>query len=445
MGLPFADVTFAPDRRGHRQPVEVRILEREWAHDTAIITMPFEKKNKKKYAHGAPVVIRYGWQPDDVEHFFGYVHHADRHDEQSNPGHLDIYCIAASYRFRSIRLRSFRQRSVAQIAAQIAKEHRFSILVQGYARIFPSLAQHGRSDWDFLASLAKRIGFTLYAHKTDLVMVKRQIDTTAKRWPTFRLRPAHYNARATCYSLDVKVGDSLPKSARQQHIAMGLSDNNTVVRAVAKPVTTGSGTTELPDPAWWKRSEWPVHDVRTAQQTVQGEAAGRSFAVRAEAALSGNTKVHQGSTVRIVAADSDSDGLWWVSQVEHRITRKDYRLQTILERDALGDIVAKSPSLVSDSGKPVVLTDCDVSVTSAQAPAPDTLYSPVDECMPVENLEVPDSIAPLQTVVDGPFVSPARKVIASRVPSRVAVIERKIHRLDAWRAAQHIVRIKAGG
>lgn len=466
MSLPFAEVTFLDHpKRGQRQPQEVLIRQREYHHDVAVVSIDFETKVQDRYKHGAPVTVRWGWLPDDVEYFHGYVHHTTTHDLHGRRKRLDIYCVGASYRMKEIRLRSFKKKTAHQIAAIICKDHHFSLTAECHHFVHQHVTQHGRSDWDFLVWLAKRIGYTIYATKTDVVLAKRVIDRRPSRArPTFVYRPALYRQRGACYKLTHKVGENVPGTSKKKLVLQGVDDHGKKIKAVHKaPLCHTHGTTKPTKPVFHKKVIKPVHHKAHADALLAGEADLHRFHIIGHGELSGNTKVHQGSTIRIAGIDTESDGYWYVGMVDHHITLTDYRMKVELGRDALGDPDSPTVSgtdadpITSDSDKPVLFTDCDISVGDDLTPAPEPIYDPVDDCVPItgEDADEDDGIqGPLDTPPLAPNASPARRRKAAKKPKpkrrrrTCAPVKtqkkpkRKKAKINGWRAKHHVVRVK---
>lgn len=462
MSLPFADVEFLDDRkRNAAEPQDVLIRQREYAHDVAVVTFDYDTKVRAKYSHGAPVVIKWGWLPDDVEYFHGYVHHVEAHDATSKRKQLRVYCIGASYRMKEVRLRSFKKKKAHQVAAAIAKDHGLSLLAEHHAFVHDHLVQHGRSDWDFLVWLAKRIGYTFFCTKTDIVFVERRIDYRPSRnRPTFVFSPGRVSLRNGVYSLTHKVGENIPGTAKRKLVIQGVGDDGKPIKAVSKhePCHT-VGTHASTAPVLHRKIIKPTRTAAQAKELLAGHADLHRFHITGRAVLSGNTRVRQGGTIRVAGLDRESDGFWYVGQVDHHITRRDYRMTCELGRDALGDPAAPAnggpPVETSAAGKPLLLTDCDVAVDGLLEAAPQSIYNPVDDCPPVQNIDAASELTgPLPVVPLAPFASPARRRKAARkpVPTRrrgkcatpvKKPILKKKQKLTAWKAAKHVVRLRS--
>lgn len=422
MSTRLARVTFSGVARAkQKQPVHTLIRQREYAHDTVVVTLDLpDAKTRAKYRAGLAMNLVWGWSPDDLNSFYGYVHHTQQVDTKDKRRQLKVVCIGASYRMKDARQRSFKKLRAYQVAARIAREHHFSLVLSLDSRyVWPILTQAGRSDWDFLVWLAKKVGYTMYCTRTNITFAKRAIDTKANRLrPTFLYRPSRWYQRNAVYSLTHRIGTDIPGSEKRIMMAWGISDDGRVIRTSQDgSVTDPSGTVAQPSAVFTNQLMRPVSTAAAAAQELQAEADMRRFAIVGKAKLSGNSKVHQGSTIQIGGIDGESNGLWYVTAVDHVIDLTGYTMDVDIARDALGDSTTATDT--SDSGKPILLTDCDVSVEDGQLEIPDTISNPVDDCVPVEAVDYALP-GPQPVLVPTASSSPARRAIltAKPLPSR---------------------------
>jgi hypothetical protein len=451
MAIPFADVALRADRkRGQRQPQEVLIRQREYEHDTAVLTMSFDSKTRAQYRSGAPVTISWGWLPDDVEFFFGYVHHSQQVQKTAHVRLLKVYVVGASWRMNTKRTASYFGR-VHDLASRVARLHRFSLLCDLDKAAPRRFVQAGRTDFKMLTDEAKRSGMSMYVNKTDVVMTRRATERSSRQRTVFRYEPSRRVQRNTIYSIKHAVGEAIPGTERRRRTAYGVTDDGQVIKSTDLGVLEElSGHRAPARPVFGKFLGRPVTSLADAQSQLVGERDLHRFHITAAAEVSGSAKVHQASTVRFVDLDDDSDGLWFVRGVEHRITREDYRMTLDVARDSLGDVDAPAnggePVQTSVSGKPVLVSGCDLGVDQSFTAAPGSIYSPLDDCVPVQAVE----LDPLGDPVSSPITqSPGRRIVTGRKPrpSRprgVATPNQSAQvSLRGWRATTTITRVRS--
>lgn len=452
MSAPLATVYCQGDPKTLlRRPKITRIVQKEFAHDVAVLTMQFANKIPSSYRGGKAVTIQWGWLPNDVEFFHGYINHIKRIDTHTKLKTVEVYCIGASYKMKDIKLRSFKKKQAHQVALQIAKEHHLSITLEHSAFVHDHLTQGARSDWDFLVWLAKRVGYTFYCTKTDIVFTKRVIDKNpGKDRPTFLFHPSKWFQRNSCYEVHQESGETVPGTAKRIRQVWGVDNQGRVLKTTNRGVLAHlGGTYATTDPIFSAQLARPVSSLVQAKQALEAKAEEHRFNTIGTAVLSGNTKVHQGTTIRLTGVAPDSNGFWYVTEVDHIVTATDYRLTVAIGRDSTGDAALTTPVVLSDAGKPVLLTDCDITVDKEMTPASPTIYNPVDDCAPVETVSE-QLLGPDPAVPVGARSSAARVGVYARkpIPTRRRGIPVAAHphtsarptKVTAWRAAATSVR-----
>lgn len=409
MAVPFADIAFKNNpKRSQRQPAEVRIVEREYAHDVAVITLDYEWAGQSKYNQGSPVTISWGFLPSEIGNFYGYVNHTEQVHHDDKPNQLKVFCIGASLPCNQAHQRSFRKISAGGIISRIAREHKLSVFADPSSRYHDHIPQLGQSDWNLMVRVAKDIGFTLGCRQTTIQFRRRVIDTRPGRQPVFRLTPGVYNQRGAVYKFSHKAG-SAPLADRRIIQVDGMDDQGNIVSSVdtgdcCDPVKAVF-TKFVPDAE-------PIRSIHDGQTLLSGLSGMNRFYVIANAELSGDSRVRPGQTIAVQGIDSDSDGFWWTGAVTHIITPTDYRMVTELGRETIFQ-TTYVPAPVSDAGKPQILDEPGVDNTAE--PMPDSEYSPLDDCIPVENL-VTDGFGEVTSLVDDPFASEARAKMKRQRP-----------------------------
>jgi hypothetical protein len=72
-----------------------------------------------------------------------------------------MYCFGASYVMRSRRTTSWENKTLPQIAKELAKKYSFTLSVPNDTYVFPRLAQAGKSDWELLVHAANYLGYSV--------------------------------------------------------------------------------------------------------------------------------------------------------------------------------------------------------------------------------------------------------------------------------------------
>jgi hypothetical protein len=442
MAVPFADVAFKNNSKQiQRQPAEVRIRQREYAHDVAVITLDYERGQQTKYAYGAPVSITWGFLPSDVEDFLGYVHHTEEITHDNKPGGLKVWCVGASYPCNQTRQRSYRKMMASAIVARIARDHHMSLLADPSSRYHRHIPQLGQSDWALAVRIAKDIGFTLSARQTTIRFQRRIIDTRPGRQPVFRLSPGVYEQRGAIYKITHKKG-SAPYADRRIVQLNSIDDQGNLVANVntgdpCDPVQAVFTQFNPPDIE-------PALSVQEGRERLSGLSGLNRFYVIANVNLSGNPKVRPGQTIALLNVNSDVDGYWWTGSVDHIITPTDYRMEAEIGRETIQQTVYVPPPS-SDAGKPQIIDQPSVDTTTEVLP--DSEYSALDDCVPVEAL-VTDAFGEITSDVVDPFESPARQMLREQRPRPTRrrggcvnpALAVPVARLNGWRSSTSRIR-----
>jgi Phage tail baseplate hub (GPD) len=398
MSRPFSRIRLLEGRKRQTQPLEVHIHQTEFKHDVAVVHLFNESHEKVRYQAGQPIHIRFGWYPHGVFDFHGYVHHTERHEHAHHPRSLNIYCIGAAYPTKEVAHRSFHNKKSHAIIKHIAKEHRFSDVYEEDNHVLDLVTQHGQTDWEFCVNLAKRRGFTFYAINTDIHYHRRCVEAEVHKAQAFVKFPnSEHRQRGAVYEFKHEVGETHPHTHKRVRVHHGVGIKGEPIKVKVLPPKCNTAGDITTPPIFTKTGNKKPHSTKgAAKEHLKGLAERWRFHLIAHAVVSGDAKVHQGSTIRLQGLDSEDDGYWYVIHVKHHITRKDYRMELRLGRDAMGDISKfKGPKKTTNkpvspiTKKPVVIDGCGDPTDGGQQTPPETVYDPVDDCVPVIDLGDP--------------------------------------------------------
>jgi phage protein D len=417
----FADVTLAADSDPtSRNPRSVLIRQREYRQDAAMLSIDYEPATAAKYSTGSPVLVEWGWLPEDTNVFYGYVHHTRQETNQQKAQMLRVYCVGATYRMKQPGGRTFTNATTKQVASTIAAANGFSLTCYDDGVVWPQLAQGGRSDWAFLEWLCRRKGYVLTGNKTQLMVLQRRI-SSATSVPTFTVFPGRYVQRQALYTVAHAVGDSTPGAERHAQVVAGVSDDGSVVTATLAAAPSTSSGLSVTAPVFSQiNSDRPVVSTAGATDLLAGAIELQRFSNHATATVSGNTKLAQGTTVRLVGTDANSDGYWYVGGVDHMIEVDGYTCSLDLARDSVGDAGAAGVMVALGTGR-VAVVGSEVGVEVTATSAPTSTYNPVSAAVPIEDaVRAAQASSPLGVVGTGNS-SPARSLVqVKRVPYRLS-------------------------
>lgn len=344
MRQPFVKLTFAGSP-AERQPSRTEIVEHEFKHDLAMLTVPNASVDMKRYRSGVPVRLAWGTGPTASREFIGYVSHVEPM-LASDTDKKKVVCIGASFVAKEGGYDSFKNLTASAMVRQIATKFRFDAAnVQNHTRVFPSLSQNGRSYWQLLIELADRVGYTLYCRGTVLYFHDRLAALSKQRsvpifGGTTGLEIIKFNssigkatptggtlAHRAVYGVNPHTGR--PLLAQQKSDAQRPLLGRTALEAL---FTQGDATTS-------------VNSIEEGQAHLSAQASANQLAVTAAAVLDGNARVRVGDAIFLVGLGPINSGRWYVVGTRHVFDGPTaYQTHVDLGRDGVVATTAAPPA-----------------------------------------------------------------------------------------------------
>lgn len=347
---PFAELTVAGDRYTGDRGWSAQMMQAEYGHDMAVLTGQLVSTLNRRYPEGAPVQLRWGRGHGLVATYVGYVHHPVSSYDGPAATSGRIVVIGASSVLRDAASATWPSGSRAYVPVQrAALAVHFSSLTEGTPLGAAGGPLHGESQWAYLVRNARSVGYTLYCPGTDLRCHSRRISRIPPV-PTFTYYGGGITAGAQLYSYKILAGSDLPDDGALRRIRQvrGVTDGGQLVRLSDDATLESTGGWLNSPPQYTKGHPTAVHGYLEAQQRLTAVNEENRFFYRATATVSGDERVHQGSTVVLTGIDRYLDGYWYVLEASHSVGTAAYSMTLTLGRDALGDVApavqpAKSP------------------------------------------------------------------------------------------------------
>jgi len=372
----------------YQQPTAALVRQKEYQHDTVLLTYRDSGIGRRRYRRGQPVVVRWGWLPRDIETFYGYVHSSKLiQKRKGQAARLEVYLVGASYRLNKPRMRSFLRLNVVPLIRRIGSEHRFTMRNDPSTRFHRHIPQLGRTDWNVCVRLAKDIGFTFSARRTELQFKRRLLEVRpGVPVPTFRFAQGYGPTRGTLFEFMQRTGAS-PLASNMKRLVRGVDDNGRPFKSTFRENPRDKGDAPV-------FTEFITKEVATsiadANETISGLNGMNRFFVTASAVVSGFSRLRCGQTVAFTEAVDEATGRWWTGSVEHHLEGQrpgrptTYRCHLELGRDSVLQVPVVSVDPVT--GEPVAeepALDPDRDDTSNDPEVP-TIFNPDDDCSPIE-------------------------------------------------------------
>lgn len=339
---------FDPAGRAVQQRVhEVKVMQTESMHDTAIITLRGADTSIPELQSGTPVQMQYGWQSADLDYFYGYVDHIEAHYDRTVSDQMtleDVICLGASYSLKDPYVGAWSSVRASSLVSKIATKYYLSSVVEIDDTLWPQLSSPGDSAWCFLSLLASKLGYSLACNKTMIRFVS--IDLGMQRYwstmPVFRSRnTAPSYAQQSIVEFDALTGEALALNGKTKAVR-SISGLNLQTGQIFSAYNDGTGTKILGQNSTYpffaqQISDTVVSNQGNAADVLSGMYQNNRFPYQATAIISGLTGVRQGVPIVISGIDSKNDGTWWVQEAVHNIRKAGYTIDVSLGRDATGD------------------------------------------------------------------------------------------------------------
>src|SRR5437660_6077160 len=163
--------TFYTGAQLTQSPTTINVIQQDFGHDIVTLISYRDDNTPNVYRTGVPVSVDWGLLNRRVETFYGYVHHVEPitvpagKPEQRNV--VKIVCIGVTYPMQETRRQIYLNRTIPSVLQEIFDNHKFSSRVSQSDTVWDSLVQADQSDWQFVCSLAQRLGWSVHARNTD--------------------------------------------------------------------------------------------------------------------------------------------------------------------------------------------------------------------------------------------------------------------------------------
>lgn len=337
----------------------LKIKQDRYTHDMGTVVFRDWDLSEKILPPGTPVLITLN-SIRGTKNYPGFIHHVKK-VMNTEKRFVEITFIGASYRMKQKTKKVWKKTTVSQVAKTIAKKYKFAADITPHPRVFPQIAQHGESDWEFLVKCAKKCGYYFRVDGTTLIF--KPIDEFYKKYkkhsPSYSLQNIPVNASeivgSDIYSFNPIVGESIPFLD-----ATKSSTSFSGVNPITKKINSYSNQKNKNGKRQNKKP--PLFDNFDVDTVVPGNDIAKShsnafdemvkFPYRAHGAVIGSPKLMPGMPILLNGVGSEYSGYWMLLSVEHivhfiSLTETKYTTNIEVGIDSLGPI--DSLSFLNDS------------------------------------------------------------------------------------------------
>lgn len=320
------------------RPIRVdsaRFMMTRGMHEFATITFTPSTTERLPLASDLPIRAVFGESPGNQREFIGYVHHLPLDTKARATESLTVGVAGPTIVMQTAGsgTRSWSGMTVPTVLTELAHRYRFSIFCDESNAVWPSLSQSpDQTDWQLFTSLAQRIGFDVLAKGTDLEVVDPvKVLTRARNLVTIDMRPT----RGTAYRGEFVFGNRSPRGGMLATRKLSYPGLGMVGVETSEPLTPVLGSVQF-DPPTEQRVLATALTQFEAKAILDGMAKANLFVLEAKVKVGGDARLAPGGLVNVVGTGNESDGLWYVTSVDHVIDKGEYTCDLVLGRDSVG-------------------------------------------------------------------------------------------------------------
>jgi len=296
----------------------------------------------------SPVEIEIQTLNHTEKRIVGYVHHL-KPIYAAGERSLEIHVIGASYLMKNRSQATYTNVTADQVLKKIARKYSFSYFVEPHERVFPLIAQAGRTDWQLLVWLAKKVGYTLRAENTSLYFypLSQDYSENLESAPIFSLSNMARHDSNNAYSFRPLIGESLQFDDDNDSVKSAISFNGVdrfaqIDLAYAKQ--KGKKTSRsIQTPEQFDRFAIATVVSNSEDATWEAQAAEerQRFGYRGYTEVVGNSSLRPDMPIYMDKVGKEYSGFWIVLSVEHKIERAEsntfiYTSDMYIGTDSLG-------------------------------------------------------------------------------------------------------------
>lgn len=333
------------------QPSLVQLVQRQGAHE--ILTLEFRNTIPSwmlSIKTGIPVKLEWN-QGRQNNTWVGYISFISKESSAQRSQPMIIRCVGASFVLKQSVQRVFRNKTIQDVARQIAQENGLSFVgdsIPNEVR-YEQLVIAGESYWEWLQLNASQIGCVVYVTGTRMFFkrITSLINLGSTNVPILQMWDTAIPATAvgvdrTLSYFKIISGEYVEGKAepRSQKISGGvdpLSGKAFYAKATPKKSREALRKTVsdvlFDDPI----TNRVVHGPTMARSIAEGAAFLAQFSVPAKAIGQGDPRIKPYFPVYIDGTGTDSDGYWMVEEAIHEFhISGEYKVKLRLLTDGLG-------------------------------------------------------------------------------------------------------------
>jgi phage protein D len=242
---------------------------------------------------------------------------------------MKVVCVGASYKLKERAARTWKNKTVTEVAALIAKQFRMTFVGEPSSRRFEQLSMTGQSYWSWLQEYAAKIGYAFYVDNTTMYLrpIHKLLNESTSNAPVMGLElpsPAA-NTKAWDRTLDsfiVEKGDYFDgaEALYTTKVTSGvnpLTSKRFINKSSPAELTAGDTRVGIPTTIFEDLSTEVVHSPSFSKQTARDLAFAAKFVVLARLRGQGDPRIRPYGAVYVYNTGSETDGYWTINKSHH--------------------------------------------------------------------------------------------------------------------------------
>jgi len=355
-----------------------------FAHESMTVELRTPELSLSDLQEGTPVKATITVNSSSLK-FVGYIHHlVGSFDRQSST--TTMVCIGATFPMKNRSQKVWKNLTATSIARSICEANKMAYNIPPHPRVFDQLSQAGKSDWEFLVYLARRVGYSLWPSGTSVFMAPRtQIwAEESSNAPVFTMETAGSPRIGTLIEFKPIVGEFMPTDdwISAKPFVQGMDPWSDSVLKQGKTKAKKILRTKAPDESFsWIGSKVVVNTASDAAFEADAYAERNGYPLRARIKVYGDPSLGPNSPVWLSNIPEEYEGFWLVDKISHVVSGSNYFVEAEVVSDSSGKVNqgAKAPdafvdtsqtrlrtseSTLVDHGRIVVLPDQPVSYST---------------------------------------------------------------------------------
>jgi hypothetical protein len=343
---------------------QITVEEKENMHNLAILEFAGMNTQLVHEYLNAPITFSIELTGKDIFNFHGYITFVEpvsvTHDGVINNSPFQntrVYCFGSSYAMKSTYSCIWENKTISDIATEIANKYKFSVSVPNNSYRFPRLVQSSQSDWKFLNKASELLGYSVLMDGTHIRIWDPYSSLYQNVSYTMLLtirgsRGAVSPQPGQILKFEGRIGAVTTDGSRSSDTLHVLDKSGQLLSVSNEDTFESSGLATGIKSQFNNVLSINADSFDMANRLVTG-ALRKKFPMRASVEVVSDPSIKPGGIVSINEYNTEFDGFWYVTSVRHELLQSHMRTYLELARDGLGTIATAKKATAAYAIPPV--------------------------------------------------------------------------------------------